>query len=71
MKYVHKISLFLLIWLLFTAFVYVVLVGIGWLGTLFGLITEIPSNAFMLVSLAIGLLCGVVAVTDDKEDASK
>ncbi|MBC2037937.1 hypothetical protein [Listeria marthii] len=69
MKYIHKISLFLLIWLLFTAFAYVVLVGIGWFGTLFGLIAEIPSNAFVLVSLAVGLLCGMVAITDDEGDA--
>ncbi|EAC5530987.1 hypothetical protein LT01_00610 [Listeria monocytogenes] len=69
MKYIHKISLFLLVWLLFTAFVYVVLVGIGWLGTLFGLIAEIPANAFVLVALAVGLLCGMVAITDDEGDA--
>ncbi|MDT0064617.1 hypothetical protein QJV38_06960 [Listeria cossartiae subsp. cayugensis] len=69
MKYIHKISLFLLIWLLFTAFTYVVLVGIGWFGILFVLIAEIPSNAFVLVALAVGLLCGMVAITDDEGDA--
>ncbi|MBM5611189.1 hypothetical protein [Listeria seeligeri] len=66
MKYIHKVSLFLLAWLLFTALVYIVLVGIGWLGTLFGLIVAIPVEAFALVAVAIGLLCGLVALTDDE-----
>ncbi|HGX1670106.1 TPA: hypothetical protein ACNSLV_002521 [Listeria monocytogenes] len=56
----------MLAWLLFTALVYIVLVGIGWLGTLFGLIVAIPVEAFALVAVAIGLLCGLVALTDDE-----
>ncbi|MBF2551637.1 hypothetical protein [Listeria seeligeri] len=66
MKYIHKVSLFLLVWLMFTALVYIILVGIGWLGTIFGLIVVIPVEAFALVAVAVGLLCGLVALTDDE-----
>lgn len=66
MRYIHKVSLFLLVWLMFTALVYIILVGIGWLGTLFSLIVVIPVEAFALVAVAIGLLCGLVALTDDE-----
>ncbi|EAC2738444.1 hypothetical protein NI77_10595 [Listeria monocytogenes] len=66
MKYIHKFSLFLLAWLMFTALVYIILVGIGWLGTIFGLIVVIPVEAFALVAVAVGLLCGLVALTDDE-----
>ncbi|HBZ6456198.1 TPA: hypothetical protein MMD81_002079 [Listeria monocytogenes] len=66
MKYIHKVSLFLLAWLMFTALVYIILVGIGWLGTIFGLIVVIPVEAFALVAVAVGLLCGLVALTDDE-----
>lgn len=69
MKYIHKVSLFLLAWLMFTALVYIVLVGIGWLGTLFGLIGTIPVEAFALVAVAVGLLCGLVALTDDEGES--
>ncbi|MBC2017030.1 hypothetical protein HCJ60_01635 [Listeria seeligeri] len=66
MKYIHKVSLFLLAWMMFTALVYIILVGIGWLGTIFGLIVVIPVEAFALVAVAVGLLCGLVALTDDE-----
>ncbi|WP_271000198.1 hypothetical protein [Listeria seeligeri] len=66
MNYIHKVSLFLLAWLMFTALVYIILVGIGRLGTIFGLIVVIPVEAFALVAVAVGLLCGLVALTDDE-----
>ncbi|EDN9201641.1 hypothetical protein GXB53_07320 [Listeria monocytogenes] len=69
MKYIHKVSLFLLVWLMFTALVYIILVGIGWLGTIFGLIVVIPVEAFALVAVAVGLLCGLVALTDDEGES--
>lgn len=69
MKYIHKFSLFLLAWLMFTALVYIILVGIGWLGTIFGLIVVIPVEAFALVAVAVGLLCGLVALTDDEGES--
>ncbi|ASH85344.1 hypothetical protein KC140_13980 [Listeria monocytogenes] len=69
MKYIHKVSLFLLVWLMFTALFYIILVGIGWLGTIFGLIAAIPVEAFALVAVAVGLLCGLVALTDDEGES--
>ncbi|MBC1728676.1 hypothetical protein IA614_09855 [Listeria seeligeri] len=69
MKYLHKVSLFLLVWLMFTALVYIILVGIGWLGTIFCLTVDIPVEAFALVAVAVGLLCGLVALTDDEGES--
>ncbi|EAH0648884.1 hypothetical protein D4V80_01500 [Listeria monocytogenes] len=43
--------------------------GIGWLGTIFGLIAAIPVEAFALVAVAVGLLCGLVALTDDEGES--
>ncbi|HBM4456133.1 hypothetical protein JKU04_13905 [Listeria monocytogenes] len=54
---------------MFTALFYIILVGIGWLGTIFGLIAAIPVEAFALVAVAVGLLCGLVALTDDEGES--
>ncbi|MHC5292595.1 hypothetical protein [Listeria welshimeri] len=68
MNRLHKISLFLLIWLLLTAFVYGLLVAVCWVGILVGLIHFIPTTAASIVAIIVGLLCAMIGMTTDGGD---